>query len=79
LYINLFYIKIVCPFNAIELIEKERVFEDCTISIKKSFINSALCKGCGTCGAQCPNSAIIIEYFRFEQVNAMIKSLKIKS
>ncbi len=69
----------VCPFNAIELIEKERVFEDCTISIKKSYINSALCKGCGTCGAQCPNSAIIIKHFRFEQINAMIKSLKIKS
>ena len=69
----------VCPFNAIELTEKERVFEDCTISIKKSYINSALCKGCGTCGAQCPNSAIVIKHFRFEQINAMIKSLKIKS
>jgi heterodisulfide reductase subunit A len=69
----------VCPFNAIEIIEKERAFEDCTISIKKSHINPALCKGCGTCGAQCPNSAIIIKHFSFEQINAMIKSLKIKS
>ena len=69
----------VCPFNAIEIIEKERAFEDCTISIKKSHVNSALCKGCGTCGAQCPNSAIIIKHFSFEQINAMIKSLKIKS
>ena len=35
----------VCQFNAIELIEEEKVFEDCTIIIKKSHVNSALCKG----------------------------------
>ncbi len=69
----------VCQFNAIELIEKEIEFEDCTIITKKSYVNSALCKGCGTCGAQCPNSAIIIKYFGFEQINAMIRALLIKT
>ncbi len=65
----------VCQFNAIELIEKERVFEDLVMLTKKSHINPALCKGCGTCGAQCPNSTIIIKHFGFEQINAMIKSI----
>ena len=32
----------VCPYNAIELIEKEIEFEDCTIITKKSYVNSAL-------------------------------------
>ena len=69
----------VCQFNAIELIEKEREFEDFTITIKKSHVNPALCKGCGTCGAQCPNSTIVIKHFGFEQINAMISALLAQS
>jgi len=69
----------VCPYNAIELIEKEIEFEDCTIITKKSYVNSALCKGCGTCGAQCPNSTIVIKHFSFEQINAMIRALSINN
>lgn len=69
----------VCQFNAIELIEQQKVFEDCTITIKKSHINSALCKGCGTCGAQCPNSTIVIKHFGFEQINAMISALLVQN
>ena len=67
----------VCQFNAVELIETERNFEDFTFTIKKSHINPALCKGCGTCGAQCPNSTIVIKHFGFEQINAMISALLI--
>lgn len=62
----------VCPYNAIELIDKEMTFEDYIITIKKSNINSALCKGCGTCGAQCPLSAIDIKHFTLNQINTMI-------
>ncbi|MFX0021045.1 MAG: FAD-dependent oxidoreductase [Candidatus Hermodarchaeota archaeon] len=69
----------VCQFNAIELVEKEREFEDFKITIKKSHVNPALCKGCGTCGAQCPNSTIIIKHFGFEQINAMISALLAQS
>ncbi|MFX1478474.1 MAG: FAD-dependent oxidoreductase [Promethearchaeota archaeon] len=67
----------VCQFNAIELIEKEIEFEDFTLLMKKSHINSALCKGCGTCGAECPNSTIVIKHFGFEQINAMIDALMV--
>jgi len=69
----------VCQFNAIELIEKEIEFEDITIITKKSHVNSALCKGCGTCGANCPNSTIIIKHFGFEQINAMISALLLEN
>jgi len=65
----------VCQYNAIELIEKEVEFEDITIIMKKSHINPSLCKGCGTCGAECPNSTIVIKHFGFEQINAMIVAL----
>jgi len=69
----------VCQFNAIELIEKERTFEDITMTIKKSHVNPALCKGCGTCGAQCPNSTIVIKHFGFEQIHAMISALLVQT
>jgi heterodisulfide reductase subunit A len=69
----------VCQFNAIELIEKDLMFEDAALTIKKSHINTALCKGCGTCGAQCPNSTIIIKHFGFEQINAMISALLVQN
>ncbi|MFX1502125.1 MAG: FAD-dependent oxidoreductase [Promethearchaeota archaeon] len=69
----------VCQFNAIELIEKERRFEDITMTIKKSHVNPALCKGCGTCGAQCPNSTIVIKHFGFEQIHAMISALLVQT
>jgi heterodisulfide reductase subunit A len=69
----------VCQFNAIELIEKEIEFEDITIITKKSHVNSALCKGCGTCGANCPNSTIVIKHFGFEQISAMISALLLEN
>ncbi|MFX1567083.1 MAG: FAD-dependent oxidoreductase [Promethearchaeota archaeon] len=69
----------VCQFNAIELIEKEKTFEDITMTIRKSHVNPALCKGCGTCGAQCPNSTIVIKHFGFEQIHAMISALLVQT
>ncbi|MFX1388703.1 MAG: FAD-dependent oxidoreductase [Promethearchaeota archaeon] len=69
----------VCQFNAIELIEEERTFEDLTMIMRKSHVNPALCKGCGTCGAQCPNSTIVIKHFGFEQIHAMISALLVQT
>ena len=48
------------------------------MTILKSHINPALCKGCGTCGAQCPNSTIVIKHFGFEQIHAMISALLVQ-
>jgi heterodisulfide reductase subunit A len=67
------------PKNISESIAKEIEFEDITIITKKSHVNSALCKGCGTCGANCPNSTIVIKHFGFEQISAMISALLLEN
>ena len=55
---------LVCPFNAIEINEKEMV----------AVVNGALCKGCGICAATCRSSAIDIEGFNNEEVLSMIRA-----
>jgi heterodisulfide reductase subunit A len=64
----------VCPYNAISLTEEVMEFEDISMTIKKSSINSALCKGCGTCAATCPVGAISVKHYDFNQINTMIDS-----
>jgi len=64
-----------CPYNAIELIESAKEFEEVSLVIKKSFIHPALCKGCGTCAATCPNGAIAVKHYDFDQITAMIETL----
>ena len=63
-----------CWHWAIELIESTKEFEDVSIILKKSSINSALCKGCGTCAATCPVGAIMVKNYDFDQISAMIDS-----
>jgi heterodisulfide reductase subunit A len=65
----------ICPYNAIELIESTKDFEEVSLVIKKSFIHPALCKGCGTCAATCPNGAIAVKHYDFDQITAMIETL----
>lgn len=54
-----------CPYNAISLVEEDRVAR----------INEALCRGCGTCVASCPAGAITARHFTDEQIVAQIKAL----
>ena len=37
----------VCPFGAIELKEEEKQLEEIVLRTRKSYVNPALCKGCG--------------------------------
>ncbi|MFX1425339.1 MAG: CoB--CoM heterodisulfide reductase iron-sulfur subunit A family protein, partial [Promethearchaeota archaeon] len=67
----------VCAYNAVELTETMKEFEDVSLIIKKSSINPNLCKGCGTCAANCPNGAISVKHYDFEQINALIRALVI--
>jgi heterodisulfide reductase subunit A len=55
----------LCPFNAIDFLETEKV----------SKINPVLCKGCGTCVAGCPAEAISGAHFSRDQINAEIAGL----
>ncbi len=67
----------VCAYNAVELTETMKEFEDVSLVIKKSSINPNLCKGCGTCAANCPIGAISVKHYDFEQINALIRALVI--
>ena len=54
--------KLICPFRAIEIDDKEKV----------AVINEALCKGCGACVSSCICGAISIKGFGDAQILAMI-------
>lgn len=55
----------LCSYNAIEFLEDKRV----------SFINSAMCKACGTCVAACPSGAIVGRHFTDQQIFAQIEGM----
>jgi len=55
---------LVCPFNAIEVDEKEMV----------AVVNEALCKGCGVCASTCRSGAIDVEGFSNEEILSMVKA-----
>jgi len=58
--------EITCPFNALELIEKE--------GRKVMSINEVMCKGCGACATVCPNNAIKPSMFTNEQLLAQVEA-----
>jgi heterodisulfide reductase subunit A len=61
----------VCPYKAIELVEKEKFGHKVLVAE----VNEALCKGCGSCAAACLNQAISHLGFTDGQILTMIKAL----
>jgi heterodisulfide reductase subunit A len=59
--------EILCPFNAIRVVETDKG--------KKSETIGASCKGCGICSASCPQKAITIHHFSDDQLTAQIDAL----
>jgi len=62
----------VCEFNAIDIVDVEREYEDVSLPIKKAVINSALCKGCGKCSSVCRLKAIDAKHYDFKQISKII-------
>ena len=62
----------VCGFNAIDLVDTQKSFEDVSLPIKKAVINSALCKGCGKCSSVCRLKAIDAKHYDFKQISKII-------
>ncbi|MFH1178813.1 MAG: 4Fe-4S binding protein, partial [Candidatus Bathyarchaeota archaeon] len=56
---------LVCPYNALEIDEKEGILK----------VNVATCKGCGACAATCRSSAIDVMGYSDGQVYAIINTL----
>jgi len=59
--------EVLCPFNAIRVVDTEKG--------KKSETIAASCKGCGVCSASCPQKAVTIHHFSDEQLGAQIEAL----
>jgi len=48
--------------------------EEITYTTKKCEINPTVCKGCGSCAAECPTGAITSRHFTESQIMAVIKA-----
>ncbi len=59
--------ELLCPFNAIRVVETERGSKAETIA--------ASCKGCGVCSSSCPQKAVNVHHFSDEQISAQIEAL----
>jgi heterodisulfide reductase subunit A-like polyferredoxin len=59
--------EVLCPFNAIRVVDTEKG--------KKSETIAASCKGCGVCSASCPQKAVTIHHFSDDQLGAQIEAL----
>ncbi|RKY91940.1 disulfide reductase, partial [candidate division KSB1 bacterium] len=57
----------VCPYDAIgiEITEGRRVAK----------VNEMLCKGCGSCAAACPSGASEQNWFKTDQLRAMVSAV----
>ncbi len=42
---------------------------------RKSYVNPALCKGCGACIPECPVSAMTQKHFTSAQIEAMVRKV----
>ncbi|MHA1794390.1 MAG: FAD-dependent oxidoreductase [Promethearchaeota archaeon] len=65
----------VCPFSAIEMVEKTIMVDYQETPVLKAHVVDAMCKGCGTCVGECPTHAIDQKHFKTKQISDMIKAL----
>ncbi len=66
---------LVCPYNAIEMIEHTRDMGLYKVRLLKANIINAVCKGCGACVGECPIGAIDQNQFSKFQIKKSIDLL----
>ncbi len=65
----------ICPYNAIEMIYREKKLERASILTHQAHVLEAVCKGCGACTAACPVQAITAPHFTNEEILEMVRTL----
>ncbi|MFQ6053224.1 MAG: FAD-dependent oxidoreductase [Candidatus Bathyarchaeia archaeon] len=65
----------VCPYNAIEFVDRRISLKEFDYLSRKAQVRSALCKGCGKCAAVCPRGAIEMHHFTDQQIVTQVTAL----
>ena len=65
----------VCPYNAIEYIDRNITLKEFDYYSRKANVRMAQCKGCGKCAATCPRGAIKMHHFTDQQILTQVTAL----
>jgi len=66
----------VCPYGAINYVEKEFKMPDRSIRIRRvAKVNEAVCQGCGACTVTCPSGAMDLKGFTNSQIMAEVDAI----
>jgi heterodisulfide reductase subunit A len=65
----------ICPYNAIEYLDKVISLREFDYHTRKAHVMMALCKGCGKCAGTCPRGAIKMHHFTDEQILTQLAAL----
>ncbi|MEG0457876.1 MAG: 4Fe-4S dicluster domain-containing protein, partial [Oscillospiraceae bacterium] len=67
--------KNVCPYGAIEMIQKEVNDHGVREVRMLSLVNGAVCQGCGACTVTCPSGAMDLKGFSNKQIMAEVDAI----
>ncbi len=65
----------VCPYGAIEYVEKEFRIPGGVEVRRVASVNEAVCQGCGACTVTCPSSAMDLKGFSTKQIIAEVDAI----
>ncbi len=65
----------VCPYSAIEYIDRKITLKEFDYFSRKADVRMALCKGCGKCASTCPRGAIKMHHFTDQQILTQLTAL----
>ena len=65
----------VCPYGAIDYIEKELRINGKNETRRLALVNEAVCQGCGACTVVCPSGAMDLKGFTNKQIMAEVDAI----